>query len=229
MGKRLITVDDIVKAAEAGNTTILAPSGESIITPMARDRADALGVVIDQGAAATGQTKASGKQPSQADLVVSQVCKLIQDKLPPGVDSVNLERLVREKVTARLNPSQSGPMPSAKDDSCMMGVCFIDGQRLMDGGGGPIPVDEKVLVADAIECGEESKLAGGYMEWEKASFNRTVDFPEIGVVIEGELHLTVNGKTLIGKPGDMVYFPKDANVIYSTPSKVKLACINCIR
>ena len=34
--------------------------------------------------------------------------------------------------------------------------------------------------------------------------------------------------TLVGKPGDMVYFPKGAQVTYSTPARVKLACVNCI-
>lgn len=230
MGKRLITVEDIVKAAEAGNTTILAPPGESIVTPMARDRAEVLGIVIDEGSAAGPGARPApgGMQPSQTDQVVRQVCKLMQDKLPAGVDASTLERLIREKVAARLGGTTPGPKPSATDETCAEGVCFIDGQRLMDGGAGPIPVDEKVLVADAIPSDGENRLAGGYMEWENASFNRTVDFPEIGIVIEGELHLTVGGKTLIGKPGDMVYFPKGAMVIYGTPSKVKLACVNCI-
>lgn len=66
------------------------------------------------------------------------------------------------------------------------------------------------------------------MEWEKASFRRTVEHPEIGVVVSGELHLTVGGKTMTAAAGDMVYFPQGVKVIYSTPSRVKLACINSV-
>jgi ethanolamine utilization protein EutQ len=108
------------------------------------------------------------------------------------------------------------------------GVCFVSGARLLEGGSGPVPVEAKALVAGAIRCGGSQKLAGGYMDWQKASFSRTVEFPEIGVVIEGELQLTVGGKTLTARPGDMVYFPKGAQVVYSAPARVRIACVNCI-
>ena len=50
-----------------------------------------------------------GAQPSQTDEVVRQVCQLMQDKLPAGVDASTLERLIREKVAARLGGSPPGP------------------------------------------------------------------------------------------------------------------------
>ena len=230
MGKRLITLEDIEKAAAAGETAILAPPGETIITPMARERADDLGIVIGNtpDAGSAEEKTGVGIQPSQSDLVVREVCRLMRDKLPSGMDSLDLERLVREKVAARLQASTTGPGTRETDACRAQGLCLIDGQRLMSSGGGLIPVDEKVLVAEAIDCGGGSKLAGGYMVWENASFSRTVELPEIGIVIEGELHLTAGGKTLVGKPGDMIYFPSGAVVVYAAPSKVKLACVNCI-
>ena len=85
-----------------------------------------------------------------------------------------------------------------------------------------------MLVAEAIGDPGKEKLAGGYMVWEKSSFTRQVEQPEIAVVVEGELHLDVDGRTLVGKPGDMIYFPKGAVVAYHAPQRVKLACVNCI-
>jgi ethanolamine utilization protein EutQ len=161
--------------------------------------------------------------------VIREVCTLLKSRMPSGVEPGKLEHLVREVVSARLAGLAAMP-PATADPSVsrVEGVCFISGSRLHDSGAGPVPVAEKALVSEVIRCGEDHKLAGGYMEWEKASFSRTVEFPEIGIVIEGELHLTVGGKTLVGKPGDMVYFPKGAQVTYSTPARVKLACVNCI-
>ena len=161
--------------------------------------------------------------------MIREVCALLKSRMASGVEPGKLEQLVREVVSAKLAESTTAS-PAAADPSVsrVEGVCFISGSRLIDSGAGPVPVAEKALVAEVIRCGEDHKLAGGYMQWEKASFNRTVEFPEIGVVIEGELHLTVGGKTLIGKPGDMVYFPKGVQVTYSTPASVRLACVNCI-
>jgi ethanolamine utilization protein EutQ len=232
MGKCIIAVTDVLDAAQKGNKTIVAHPSECIVTPGARDKAAELGIVITEGSdiPAASPAKPSEDVSTLTDKLVREVCALMNERLPAGVTSRELERLVREAVAARLE----GSGPAAASDvpqhiSCADGVCFISGARLLEGGSGPVPVAEKALVAEAIRCGDDVKLAGGYMEWQKAAFNRTVEFPEIGIVIEGELHLTVDGKTLVAKTGDMVYFPKGVQVGYSAPARVRLACVNCIR
>jgi len=82
------------------------------------------------------------------------------------------------------------------------------------------------VLAEAFGNAGECRMSAGYLAWERASFSRVVETPEVGVVIEGELHLTAGGRTMIGRPGDMIYLPKGAKVIYSTPTKVKIACVN---
>jgi hypothetical protein len=79
------------------------------------------------------------------------------------------------------------------------------GARLL-GGGSPLPVEGKALVADAIRCGKNTNWpADTWTGRRPPSTGPWVS--EIGIVIEGEL-LTVGGKTLTAKPGDMVYFQK---------------------
>jgi len=231
MGKCIIAVDDILDAAKSGKKRLPAPAGECIVTPGAKDKAAELGIVLDEGA---GSAAAAAPMPSQAlpsttDPIVREVCARMKERLGPGVAAGDLERLVREAVASRLaGTAAAAPADAGQAAAGVNGVCFISGARLLEGGSGPVPVEGKVLVADAIRCGENYKLAGGYMDWQKASFSRTVEFPEIGVVIEGELQLTVGGKTLTAKPGDMVYFPKGAQVVYSAPARVRIACVNCI-
>lgn len=246
MGKRVITVADVLKAAEAGEKAMHAPTAECIVTPGARDMAESLEIELMEGAApepvselqpeqapcpvSSVLSEAVGAKPaaepdadevSGADEVVRQVCSLIESRLPASLAGTELEQLVRDVVFARLGEDASGDGAETR----IGGVCLINGSRLLQGGAGPVPVDEKVLLADAV-AGEDSGLVGGYMEWEKASFRRTVECPEISVVVDGELHLTVGGRTLVGKAGDMIYFPKGVNVLYSTPSKVRMACVN---
>jgi ethanolamine utilization protein EutQ len=232
MGKCIIAVTDVLDAAKKGQKIIVAIPSECIVTPGARDKAAELGIVIKEG---PGSPAAAPAGPPEADLaqteyIVREVCALMRARLPAGFTPQDLERLVRSAVTARLEGSGSSAAPDAPlHTACVEGVCFINGTRLLEGGAGPVPVAEKVLIAEAIRCGDDIKLAGGYMEWQKAAFNRTVEFPEIGIVIEGELHLAVGGKNMVAKAGDMVYFPKGAQVAYSTPGRVRVACVNCIR
>ena len=229
MGKCIIAVTDVLEAAQRGDKTIAANPKECIVTPGARDKAAELGILISDGADSPAAAPATPSEivPPQAEALVREVCALMKERLPAGVAAPDLERLVRSAVAARLDAS--GPPEAAQQASCGDGVCFISGARLLEGGSGPVPVAEKALVAEAIRCGDDVKLAGGYMEWQKAAFNRTVEFPEIGIVIEGELHLAVGGKALVAKAGDMVYLPQGAQVVYSTPGRVRVACVNCIR
>jgi ethanolamine utilization protein EutQ len=164
MGKRLITAEDIIRAAEKGNTTVTAPPGECIVTPMARDQAETLGITIDQGTISDGDDSLTIENVP-GELIVSQVCELIKNKLPSVADTGALEQLVREKIAARFDTALSGPEPPAEGDTCVEGVCFVSGRRLMAGGTQPIPVEETILVADAIQCGDGNQLSGGCMEW----------------------------------------------------------------
>ncbi len=248
MAKRLITVEDVVKAAQSGSRTIPAPARECIITPAAREKAAALALAFtDQcqlaeeesatccpASTAPGESAPAGDQAGAAGLaeeVSRQVYSLVKDRLGGDMSPQELEGLVREVVGSKLaSPgacprSQSGRGTLTQTDS----VCIINGSRLLEGESSPVPVPDKMILADAIPCDDEKyMLAGGYMEWEKASFRRTVEHPEVGVVLEGELHLTVGGRTMITRAGDMIYFAKGANLIYSAPGKVRLACVNCI-
>jgi ethanolamine utilization protein EutQ len=231
MSKRLITVADIREAARSGKKTLLTPSDECIVTPMARDEADVLEVSLND---TPGSCPASPKCPAgipafNVEEVIRQVSALLKTRLPAGISAEKLEAEVREAVAVKLGTAVNRTVPApVQRDKTAQGVRIIDGQRLIKDAGGSVTVDEKALVANAIGGAKDDKLAGGYMVWEHASFSRQVDLPEIAVVIEGELNLNVDGTTLVGRPGDMIYFPKGAVVEYSTPSRVKLACVNCI-
>lgn len=232
MGKCIIAVTDVLEAAKRGEKAITAPPSECIVTPGARDRAAELGIAINEGPErpAAAPAALSAAVPAQAENLVREVCALMKERLPEGVAAQELERLVRSAVTARLESSGPSVASAApRHVACADGVCFISGARLLEGGSGPVPVAEKALVAEAIRCGDDLKLAGGYMEWQKAAFSRTVEFPEIGIVIEGELHLTVGGNSLVAKAGDMLFFPQGAQVVYSAPGRVRVACVNCLR
>ena len=228
MGKQVITEADVVEAAEAGGKIIEAPLGECIVTYGARDKALSLGMEIKE----TPEQGSVGPAVaySETEEVVSQVTRLIKDRLPLNLDPEKLENLVRQVATAQLSKS-STPAKYNADQAVTQqgGVCFIKGNMIPSELSDQIPVDEKVMVMDAFKCSNDSTLAGGYMEWSKASFNRIVDNNEINIVLDGELNLSVDGQTSVVKQGDMVYLPRGTEVLYSAPGRVKLACVNSLK
>lgn len=241
MGKCVITEADILEAVGKGLSSFTLPSGDCIITPQARDRATLLGIAITQASGrsepnpacpagsadqAAAACQAGGTAPDETAAVAAQVTEILRKRLPSGYVPESLERLVRQAVQAKLagSPAPQGPAQGGQSD----GVCRVDGERLLAQAAGPVPVNETLIVAQAIGKGDGAKLSGGIMAWEKAGFERTVEAPEIVTVVEGELSLTVGGQTLTGKPGDMFYLPGKTKVAYSAPGKVRLSCVSCI-
>jgi ethanolamine utilization protein EutQ len=230
MGKQVITEADVVEAAQAGSNVIEAPPGETIVTPGARDKALSLGLEIKEDEGASAPSTIVPAASSESDQVVSQVTRLINDRLSMDLDPEKLEDLVRQVAADQLSKSSS-PAQTNPDQTVTRqgGVCFIKGNMIPGDLSDPIPVDEKVMVMDAFKCSEDATLAGGYLEWSKASFNRTVDQNEINIVVDGELNLSVDGQTSVVKQGDMVYLPRGTEVVYSASGRVKLACVNSLQ
>lgn len=232
MSKYLITAADIREAARTGRTSISVPSQDCIITPMAVDEANALNISLEEK---PEETPSAGDCPNsttamQPDDLTQKAVRLLQAKGLSDMPATEIEKVVKEVVAARIGknacPSQQSSAQPAAGNS--QGVRLIDCKRLLAESNKLVPVAEKMLIATAVggEAGE--RLTGGYMVWENATFHRRLDVPEIAVVIEGELHLAIDGDTLVAGPGDMIYFPKGATVEYHAPAAVKLACVNCV-
>jgi ethanolamine utilization protein EutQ len=239
MAKRIITEADILEASARGEKNIAVRLDEDLVTAQARDTALALGVALGEtpGEAPEKALGATSPAPSacpSADAtqgvsaplafadMASQIAESLRGKIPAGVDSARLERLVREAVAAKAAaPAGSVPPKIGASDE---GVVFIDSAKLLAQSAAS-GIKEKAVLAEAFGRANEAKLSAAYLSWESASFQREVDAPEVCVVIAGELRLTAGGETMIGKPGDMLYLPKGAKVIYSAPAQVTLACV----
>jgi ethanolamine utilization protein EutQ len=236
VGKCIIAVEDILDAAKAGRKTLAAPAVDCIVTPGARDKAAELGITIADGFESPPAPAAPAAAPDgvPSESVVREVCRRMQARLPAGTAAGDLEALVRSAVAARLSGNgragTAEPPPGLPPTLPADGVSFVSGARLLAGdSGGPSPVPEATIVADALRCGMDARLAAGFMEWEKGSFTRTVELPEVAVVLEGELHVAVGGRTIKAARGDMLYFRKGVQVAYTAPGRVRVACINCTK
>ncbi len=126
------------------------------------------------------------------------------------------EQLLKEiitKVVAELK-IQDEAVIKHKDES---GVIAVKTHRVL-----PKPFDtgkvgDKVFLTDILTFEESPRLGCGIMEMEQSAFKWTLNYDEIDYIIEGELEIIINGNTIRGGKGDIIFIPKNSNIIFSAP------------
>ena len=56
------------------------------------------------------------------------------------------------------------------------------------------------------------------MEMEETAFDWTLNYDEIDYVIDGTLEIVVDGKTVTGNRGDILFIPKGSKIQFSAPN-----------
>ncbi|ENZ8026447.1 TPA: ethanolamine utilization acetate kinase EutQ [Escherichia coli] len=200
--KKLITANDIREAHARGEQAMSVVLRASIITPEAREVADLLGFTItecDESTAVTTSVPAS----VPADKTESLVAQL-------------MEKVMKEKLSLE----QGAMQPSFKSVTGKGGIKVIDGSSVKFGrfdGAQP----HCVGLTDLVTGDDGSSMAAGFMQWENAFFPWTLNYDEIDMVLEGELHVRHEGETMIAKAGDVMFIPKGSSIEFGTTSSVK--------
>lgn len=172
--KRLITAELVASERAAGRTQLVAPRGETIVTPEAWSKAAQLGVEIVQG------DEASTAGPPDPDAR----CARVVDR---------------------------------------SGVIVVRGQSVkldrFPGAG----ADRNVRLLDVVTGKDRSPMTAGFMSWNRTdAFPWTLDYDEVDLVVEGTLHITVDGRTLEGHAGDVFYIPKGTSLVFGTPTSTRV-------
>ncbi|MDS7913181.1 ethanolamine utilization acetate kinase EutQ [Klebsiella pasteurii] len=216
--KKLITANDIRAAHARGEAEISVVLRASIITPEAREVAELLGVAIhecDESAPEPAAPAAEGKTESQ------RIRETIIAQLPEGQFTESLvaqlmEKVMKEKQSLGMDAMQ----PSFKAVTGKGGVKVIDGGSVKFGrfdGAEP----HRVGLTDLITEQDGSSMAAGFMQWENAFFPWTLNYDEVDMVLEGELHVRHEGETMVARAGDVMFIPKGSSIEFGTPSTVR--------
>jgi ethanolamine utilization protein EutQ len=81
--------------------------------------------------------------------------------------------------------------------------------------------DRNVGLLDVVTREQGSPMAAGFMKFGKAdSFPWRLDYDEVDYVVEGILHITVDGRVVEGRVGDVLYVPKGSSIVFGTPNRV---------
>ncbi len=239
MTKKVITAEDIIQYHKQGKTSF--PCHENtIITALAQDKADELGISIDCG-------ETINSIPNDNNDIRTKIKNQVLAQLPKDLHQSSLidgliEKLLKEKSKEKNNPpsnSEEKPTASiAKEDkqaaivnadtsgrSYLEGIIAIDSQKLPFQKFDEAPCDEEIKIIDVITDKDNSPMGVGYLAWNNASFDWHLDYDEVDIILEGELHVTINKRKIIGKVGDCIFIPKNTSINFSSSGNVKFAYV----
>lgn len=220
--KKLITANDVRAASAQGQQQICVVLRDCIITPEARMVAEQLGISINE------QERLAEAAPEAAPLHSAdrqRIREHILAHLPEGSMTETLLSQLIEKVEQEQR-AQAGQTDGDALPAGFRSVTGKGGIKVVDGasvnfGRFEGATEHQVGLSDLITAGDGSSMAAGFMRWEKGFFPWTLNYDEIDMVLEGELHIRHQGETLIGKAGDVVFIPKGASIEFGTPDHVR--------
>lgn len=76
---------------------------------------------------------------------------------------------------------------------------------------------DKVYLKDVVSLEESPRLGCGVMEMDKTCFDWTLNYDEVDYIIKGKLQIIIDGRTVTGEEGDMIFIPKGSSIKFSVP------------
>jgi ethanolamine utilization protein EutQ len=228
--KQLISAETIRQEHAAGKRKLDVALPNTIVTAEARSVADQLGVALVEVAATTpprkgwsgadtpcAKTQAAAGKPSADEIAAIRAA--IVARLPPDcVSEEVIDQLIRKSIDERPCDWSSDARPAGQSGG---GIKHVQGSTVQFGRFEGAGEGTQVGLADVITSSDRSPMAAGYMTWNNCFFPWTLGYDEIDIVLEGELHIRSEGKTFVGKAGDVIFIPKGSTIEFGTPGKVR--------
>ncbi|MDR0378724.1 MAG: ethanolamine utilization acetate kinase EutQ [Candidatus Accumulibacter sp.] len=222
--KRLISASVVRAEHTAGAKRIPAPRGECIVTPEARTTADQLGIVLVEDAVEMTAADAGGgaSQAPLSDDDLAAVRAAVLARLPKGsVPDEVVDQLVKKTVAEQGRADGATENAPYEAQKIAGGIKRVEGASVRLGVFEGAGRENQVGLADVVTAEDGSAMAAGFMSWENCFFPWTLTYDEVDFVIEGELHIRCAGQCVVGKPGDVIFIPKNSSIEFGTPSRVR--------
>ena len=217
--KTLVSAETVRQAHAQGQTCL--PAGKNVlITPEARGLAEQLGIRLDAENNALVATAPAVDTPELAAIRAAVLSRLPADaaQQPALVDQI-VKKVCAAQVGASAQPAASAPALASAPAG--HGIKLVKGEAVRLGVFPGAGADKQVGIADVITSADGAPIAAGFMAWSQCFFPWTLDYDEIDLVLEGELHIRCDGQTYIGKSGDVFFIPKGSAIEFGTPSAVR--------
>lgn len=139
----------------------------------------------------------------------------------------NTEALKDKGVSSvSLAPTQGAPEQAAPEwRKQANGIIRVNSKRLPWQDFPGATLGNMVNIADVIGSADNSPMGVGYLELDRSGFDWFLDYSEVNIVLEGELHITSGGQTLKAFPGDTTFIPKGTSLRFESPGRVKFVYV----
>ncbi len=127
------------------------------------------------------------------------------------------EDLIREIVERTLREMSGAEMEKHIDPS---GVMSIKTSTVKCE---PFAGAKGVGLKDATTLTEAPRMGAGVMELDHGELEWTLTYDEYDYVVEGTLQIEIDGRTVTGNQGDIIYIPRNSHVIFKTPEFTRYA------
>ncbi len=129
-----------------------------------------------------------------------------------------LEAIVEQVVRKVLEGNTAGK-PDFRKETDPSGILRIDTATVKCE-----PFEQPgVYLKDITTLEEAPRMGAGVMELDHTSFEWTLTYDEYDYIIEGELEIEIDGRVVRGKPGDILYIPRNSHIHFQTPSRARYA------
>lgn len=197
------TLREFIATSSSGKDVHLPE--DSVLTPSAKDLAKEMGLNICRGgvqvasfASQQGPTSIAGKKEVASAASRESCCA------QPA--NLEMETMVRQAMADYMKPACPNPH-----------AVHFKAANLVHQDFDKAPPGQKVTMTDVITA-RDSNLAAGFMKYDHSQLPWHVTYDEMDYVIEGEFVLKVNEQVFHAGPGDVLYIPKDSQVVFASPS-----------
>ncbi|ENG8657972.1 ethanolamine utilization acetate kinase EutQ, partial [Salmonella enterica subsp. enterica serovar Bareilly] len=180
--------------------------------------AELLGITIveREGAAPTAACSVDEAKSETQRIRETIIAQLPEGQFTESLVSQLMDKVLKEKQSLE----QGGMQPGFTSVTGKGGIKVIDGSSVKFGrfdGAQP----HCVGLTDLVTEQDGSSMAAGFMQWDNAFFPWTLNYDEIDMVLDGELHVRHEGETMIAKAGDVMFIPKGSSIEFGTPTTVR--------
>lgn len=195
--KQLICAKDVETLHAEGKSVFHVESG-SIITPSAKDAADAYGITFCDKAEEKAEAKGAFAGMDIDSEKIYMVLKTLMEK-----------GMLNDILKPYESECHGNGLKVVRGSSVKMDV--------FDTGDPNVKAYYQELVSK-----EESKMSAGFLVIDHSEFEWELTYEEIDYVIEGTLTVTIDGKTFTAKAGDVLFVPSGSKVIWGSPDKARV-------
>ncbi len=133
-----------------------------------------------------------------------------------NIDPKNLEAMIRKILAEIITENGEGGGPRHVDKSGVMSVRTAE-IKTEDFPFDIGPANGRVRLKDMVNLEESPRLGFGVMEMDTTSFKWTLNYDEVDYIIDGTLEIIIDGRKVVGNPGDTLFIPAGSTIEFSAP------------